>query len=84
MSIIPEKKEEFDVSPSIVELDQQRRKERQIEGFRLGAPPAKPLKNMTLTERIKYQQMEMMLNLQKINDVNSLLSDKNQNQDEDV
>ena len=42
MSIIPEKKEEFDVSPSIVELDKQRRNARNIEGFRLNGMPQAP------------------------------------------
>lgn len=63
MSIIPEKKEEFDVSPSVVELEQQRRKERNVDGFRLGPKGGLQQQNMTRTERIKQQQMELMLNL---------------------
>lgn len=71
MSIIPEKKEE-DVSPSMVEIDMLRRQQRSknVSGFNSKAVP--DLATMTRTEKIKFQQRELMLNLQKIHEIQEI------------
>lgn len=49
MSVIPEKKEETDVSPSLVEIDRKRKQDKMVSGFKIQVDPA----NMTRTELIK-------------------------------
>lgn len=78
MSIIPEKKEEFDASPSLVEFDKKRRKEKQsVAGFQIGLNSTQT-GTMTRMEKIKQQQRELMFNLQKINEIqdNSKVKDE--------